>query len=209
PRPSLSAADGLLWHRARMRAPLRAHFRAHLRAPSQAPMAAPMRTPSRTPMAAGYSAHQTRTYDRVCVSLAPLPSLPRPAGPQIRRRTDRCAQPRAKEPFVTARDLSMTAPAPAVASHTDLAPPSGLIQPPRSALVSDAPRLDLCGSWRFRLSPSVPGEPGGAGVLPAGEASEDFAAGDYDDAAWAQIQVPAHWVLQGQGAFGRPIYTNV
>src|SRR5699024_2509171 len=31
----------------------------------------------------------------------------------------------------------------------------------------------------------------------------------YDDAAWAQIQVPAHWVLQGQGAFGRPIYTNV
>src|SRR5699024_2440793 len=46
-------------------------------------------------------------------------------------------------------------------------------------------------------------------VLPAGEPSEDFTAGDYDDATWAQIQVPAHWVLQGQGAFGRPIYTNV
>src|SRR5699024_6740281 len=217
PRPSLSAADGLLWHRARMRAPLRAqsraHFRAHLRAQSHAhlrtPKPTPMRVQSRTPMAAGYSAHQNRTCDRVCVSLAPLPSLPRPAGPQIRRRTDRCAQPRAQEPFVTARDLSMTAPAPAVAIHTDLALSSGLIQPSRSALVSDAPRLDLCGSWRFRLSPSVPGEPGGAGVLPAGEASEDFTASDYDDAACAQIQVPAHWVLQGQGAFGRPIYTNV
>ena len=29
------------------------------------------------------------------------------------------------------------------------------------------------------------------------------------DADWDQISVPSHWVLTGDGAYGKPIYTNV
>ncbi|TYB65303.1 DUF4981 domain-containing protein [Nonomuraea sp. PA05] len=71
-------------------------------------------------------------------------------------------------------------------------PGSGRLEP-RAALHSDAPSLDLNGTWRFRLSP-------GADVL------EDFARPDYDDAAWDDLPVPSHWVLHGHGA---PAYTNV
>lgn len=39
--------------------------------------------------------------------------------------------------------------------------------------------------------------------------TEDFAAEDFDDSGWDGIPVPSHWVLQGDGAHGRPIYTNV
>ncbi|MFD7946473.1 glycoside hydrolase family 2 TIM barrel-domain containing protein, partial [Streptomyces sp. NPDC059744] len=50
--------------------------------------------------------------------------------------------------------------------------------------------------WRFRLSQTIP-------------VAEDFAAEDFDDSGWDNISVPSHWVLQGDGAYGRPIYTNV
>jgi beta-galactosidase len=39
--------------------------------------------------------------------------------------------------------------------------------------------------------------------------AEDFAAADFDDHSWDSIPVPSHWVLQGDGAYGRPIYTNI
>ncbi|TMR95990.1 glycoside hydrolase family 2 TIM barrel-domain containing protein [Nonomuraea basaltis] len=72
------------------------------------------------------------------------------------------------------------------------APGSGRLEP-RAALRSDAPALDLNGTWRFRLSPTA-------------NVPEDFARPDYDDAAWGDLPVPAHWPLHGHGA---PAYTNV
>ena len=90
----------------------------------------------------------------------------------------------------------------------DRAPGSGARTPARSALHTDAPRLSLNGAWRFRLLAGAPGEPGGATVLPAGEGVEDVARTDFDDSAWDTIPVPSHWVLHGDGAYGRPIYTN-
>ena len=68
--------------------------------------------------------------------------------------------------------------------------------PARSWLRSDAPALSLNGPWRFRLSPVA-------------TAPEDFAAEAFDDCGWDDLPVPAHWVLHGDGAYGRPIYTNV
>ena len=38
---------------------------------------------------------------------------------------------------------------------------------------------------------------------------ESAAAADFDDQDWDQIPVPSHWVLHGDGRYGRPIYTNV
>jgi beta-galactosidase len=80
---------------------------------------------------------------------------------------------------------------------------------PRSAVGSDAPTLSLTGPWRFRLLAGAPGDPGAAGVLPEGETDEEFADTAFDDAAWDTIEVPSHWVLTGDGRYGRPIYTNV
>lgn len=39
--------------------------------------------------------------------------------------------------------------------------------------------------------------------------AQDFAAEGFNDQQWDSIPVPSHWVLQGDGAFGRPIYTNI
>lgn len=79
---------------------------------------------------------------------------------------------------------------------SDLAPGRGALRPARSWLRSDAPSRSLNGQWSFRLSQSVPGD-------------GDFAATGFDDSGWDSIPVPAHWVLEGDGAYGRPIYTNV
>ncbi|WP_262061564.1 glycoside hydrolase family 2 TIM barrel-domain containing protein [Streptomyces sp. STR69] len=79
---------------------------------------------------------------------------------------------------------------------SDLAPGRGALRPARSWLRSDAKSLSLNGSWRFRLSPTA-------------SAAKDFAAEGFDADGWDSIPVPAHWVLQGDGAYGRPIYTNV
>ncbi|NIZ91195.1 glycoside hydrolase family 2 TIM barrel-domain containing protein [Kineococcus rubinsiae] len=71
--------------------------------------------------------------------------------------------------------------------------PSRGALPARAWLRSDAPRVDLNGSWRFRLSPraDVPLDATGPG---------------FDDSAWDRITVPGHWQLQGHGS---PAYTNV
>ncbi|SNR97691.1 beta-galactosidase [Streptosporangium subroseum] len=79
---------------------------------------------------------------------------------------------------------------------SDTAPGRGALRTARSWLHSDAPRRSLNGLWRFRLSPTA-------------SVAEDFAAEDFDDSGWDGIPVPSHWVLQGDGAYGRPIYTNV
>lgn len=100
--------------------------------------------------------------------------------------------------------------APTVTGYiTDTGPGTGNRLPARSWLHSDAPALSLNGQWRFRLLPGAPGTPGGRGVLPAGEAVEGVAEESLDDSGWDWIPVPAHWVLEGDGAYGRPIYTNV
>ena len=79
----------------------------------------------------------------------------------------------------------------------EISPGSGRRVAPRAHLRTTAPSLDLCGKWRFRLYPS------------AGEA--DAAASDpaFDDTDWDTIDVPSHWVLRGEGRWGRPAYTNV
>ncbi|WP_166996960.1 glycoside hydrolase family 2 TIM barrel-domain containing protein [Paramicrobacterium fandaimingii] len=92
---------------------------------------------------------------------------------------------------------------------TDVGPGSGARTPARSWLHTDAPTLSLNGDWRFRLLARAPGEPGAAGILPAGEGIDDVAAVAFDDASWHSIPVPSHWVLPEDGAYGAPIYTNV
>ncbi|MDT0386108.1 glycoside hydrolase family 2 TIM barrel-domain containing protein [Streptomyces dubilierae] len=79
---------------------------------------------------------------------------------------------------------------------SDVTPGRGALRPARSWLHSDAPSLSLNGSWRFRLSPTA-------------SVTEDFAVEDFDDHDWEDMAVPSHWVLEGDGAYGRPIYTNV
>lgn len=69
--------------------------------------------------------------------------------------------------------------------------------PPRAwYAASDAARLSLNGRWHFRLAATA-------------DAHDDaFAAPGYDTGGWDEVRVPGHWVLQGDGAFGGPIYTN-
>ena len=78
------------------------------------------------------------------------------------------------------------------------APGSGR-RPARAFLRSDAPRIDLDGTWRFRLKAT------------AADLSADFADPGFDDdvsesSGWSDIAVPGHWQLQGHGS---PAYTNV
>ncbi|UFU05686.1 glycoside hydrolase family 2 TIM barrel-domain containing protein [Ruania halotolerans] len=92
--------------------------------------------------------------------------------------------------------------------HLSFTPATGCVQPARSWVSSDAPRIDLAGSWQFRLSPAVPGTPGAHGIL-GGETPEDFTAPHYDATGWDQLAVPSHWVLTEDFRHGAPIYTNV
>ena len=92
---------------------------------------------------------------------------------------------------------------------TDTGPGLGLRRAARSWLNTDAPTLPLDGDWRFRLLPAAPGTPGAIGVLPDGESIEAVAEPQFDDSGWDTLPVPAHWVLQGDGRYGSPIYTNV
>ncbi|RPE38433.1 beta-galactosidase [Streptomyces sp. Ag109_O5-1] len=75
----------------------------------------------------------------------------------------------------------------------DVSPGSGALPPRARYPHSDAESLSLNGSWRFRLSPTADAE------------DDAFAAPGYDAGGWAEVSVPGHWVLQGQGA---PVYTN-
>lgn len=85
---------------------------------------------------------------------------------------------------------------PSPALLTDTAPGRGALITPRSWLTSDAPSLSLNGDWRFRLSPHA-------------DLPDDVAEPGIDDSGWDLLSVPAHWVLHGDGAYGRPSYTNV
>lgn len=85
---------------------------------------------------------------------------------------------------------------------------SGARRPARSWLHSDAPVRSLDGPWRFRLLPGAPGSLGAPHALPEGEAVDGFADPAFDDAGWQAIDLPCHWVLTGDGAFGSPEYTN-
>ncbi|MCI1017140.1 DUF4981 domain-containing protein [Microbacterium sp. C5A9] len=79
---------------------------------------------------------------------------------------------------------------------------------PRADAITDAARLSLNGTWRFRLSPTAAG---------TGQA---FLADDFDDSAWDPMAVPSHWVLEeftplagGErrrmlGTAEGPLYTN-
>ncbi|KUN21943.1 beta-galactosidase [Streptomyces antibioticus] len=78
----------------------------------------------------------------------------------------------------------------------DVSPGSGALPPRAWYASSDAKSLSLNGSWRLRVSPTADAE------------DDAFAAEGYDAGDWAEVTVPGHWVLQGDGAFGKPIYTN-
>ena len=75
----------------------------------------------------------------------------------------------------------------------DFSPGSGR-RPARAFVRSDAPQIDLDGTWRFRLAPT------------AADRTTAFAEPDFDEAGWSDIAVPGHWQLQGHGS---PAYTNV
>lgn len=79
------------------------------------------------------------------------------------------------------------------AEHEDYRPGRGGL-PPRAWHKSDAQRLSLNDTWKFRLSET------------AAEATDFAEQSQFDDAKWDTIPVPASWVLEG---FGSPIYTNV
>ncbi|ROR72410.1 glycoside hydrolase family 2 TIM barrel-domain containing protein [Bogoriella caseilytica] len=79
---------------------------------------------------------------------------------------------------------------------------------PRADALSNARRMSLNGTWRFRLCPTAMGT------------GADFTDPSFDDADWDEIHVPGHWVLQevtppGQlaprslrGTADGPLYTN-
>lgn len=87
-------------------------------------------------------------------------------------------------------------------------PPGSGRREPRADTVSDARRLSLNGSWRFKLSPTASGT--GDGFIKPG----------YDDTGWDTIRVPSHWVLEPvtplaggparslRGTDEGPLYTN-
>jgi beta-galactosidase len=86
--------------------------------------------------------------------------------------------------------------------YEDRAPGRGARTPARARLRTDAPSLDLSGTWRFRLWPTAAadGEPG-----PDVDPGADGSSGE----GWDDLPVPSHWVLHGEGRYGAPAYTNV
>ncbi|WP_055691392.1 glycoside hydrolase family 2 TIM barrel-domain containing protein [Streptomyces prasinus] len=78
----------------------------------------------------------------------------------------------------------------------DVSPGRGTLPPRARYASSDAASLSLNGRWRLRLSATADAE------------DDAFAAPGYDAGDWAEVTVPGHWVLQGDGAFGAPAYTN-
>ncbi|GAA2259250.1 glycoside hydrolase family 2 TIM barrel-domain containing protein [Streptomyces indiaensis] len=85
---------------------------------------------------------------------------------------------------------------PSVDYVEDVSPGSGVLPPRAWYASSDARSLSLNGRWRFRLSAT------------AGAEDDSFAEEGHDAGTWAEVTVPGHWVLQGDGAFGSPIYTS-
>ena len=83
---------------------------------------------------------------------------------------------------------------------SDRTPSAGRVLPARAWLPTDAPSLQLDGTWRFRLHDVAD---------PASDATEPPWDVLLDDSGWEAITVPSHWVLTGEGTRGRPWYTNV
>ncbi|WP_040284688.1 glycoside hydrolase family 2 TIM barrel-domain containing protein [Tessaracoccus massiliensis] len=80
---------------------------------------------------------------------------------------------------------------------TSFSPGSGQRVQPRARLESNAPEMDLSGTWRFHFAARPDLAPEGADAV------------DFDDSAWDSIEVPSHWVLQGREEWGKPAYTNI
>ncbi|MEV4969902.1 glycoside hydrolase family 2 TIM barrel-domain containing protein [Streptomyces scopuliridis] len=81
----------------------------------------------------------------------------------------------------------------------DVSPGNGRARP-RASFGSDAPAVELDGSWSFRLA---------AGLHDLTPGFEDPA---FDADAWPRITVPSCWQLEGApepGRFGAPAYTNI
>ncbi|KPI18397.1 glycoside hydrolase family 2 TIM barrel [Actinobacteria bacterium OK074] len=78
----------------------------------------------------------------------------------------------------------------------DVSPGSGALPPRAWYASSDAASHSLNGDWRLRVSATADAE------------DDSFAETGFDAGDWAEVSVPGHWVLQGDGAFGSPIYTN-
>ncbi|MFF2921229.1 glycoside hydrolase family 2 TIM barrel-domain containing protein [Streptomyces celluloflavus] len=77
--------------------------------------------------------------------------------------------------------------------YEDRSPGRGALPPRAWYAGSDAARLPLHGSWRFRLSVTATAE------------DDSFARPDFDDSRWQDLWVPGHWVLKGHGT---PAYTD-
>ena len=91
--------------------------------------------------------------------------------------------------------------------HTDVisilpsyAPGAGALLPPRAHLVDDPGVVSLDGTWSFVYHRTDP-----APWVNVEEPWDEPSVGDDADA----IDVPSHWVLRGEGAWGHPAYTNV
>lgn len=78
-----------------------------------------------------------------------------------------------------------------------ISPGSGNRVPPRADLSTSAASLPLSGEWLFRWFPT------------AAEADPPEVAAGLEESAWERIDVPSHWVLRGDGRWGRPAYTNI
>ncbi|MFF3965592.1 glycoside hydrolase family 2 TIM barrel-domain containing protein [Streptomyces griseorubiginosus] len=67
-------------------------------------------------------------------------------------------------------------------------------EPPRAALTTNAPRIDLNGDWAFRFSATGLDE------------TDGFETPGFHDRGWDRLPVPAQWQLHG---YGRPVYLNI
>jgi beta-galactosidase len=92
--------------------------------------------------------------------------------------------------------MSFRTPSPTLDYVEDVSPGSGALPPRAWYASSDAKSVSLNGSWRLRMSPTADTE------------DDSFAEPGFDAGDWAEVTVPGHWVLQGDGAFGLPVYTN-
>lgn len=80
------------------------------------------------------------------------------------------------------------------------APGAGALLPPRAHLADDPGVLSLDGTWNFAYHRTDPD--------PFVNVEHPWDEPDLTPEA-DRIDVPSHWVLRGEGRFGRPAYTNV
>lgn len=82
---------------------------------------------------------------------------------------------------------------------TDLGPGTGSL-PARARLSTDAARLELDGTWRFRLVPTLD------------DVTPGFEVPGFDVSAWDEIAVPSTWQMidiAGAAPYGKPAYLNI